>query len=282
MPLKRRSAGTSSLTFQIGEVYGRLGLWMDGQPWYRDEVICEAVRNMCPEQFARALELCCGSGRLLEYLAAFYPQSKFTGIDVSERMVELAIANNRKPHNVEVLLGDWINPVCHSKFDVIIVKNSLHLIGDVVGNLRSLHDVAHAKSAFIAVETISPNARANKFVRELFSAADPNHLKRHFFTKATLLNYLRSAKWRVNRVEVLEQFVDVPEWLSIKTQSLHCRMNTEAIFLRVLRNWRRSQKSRRGVAGSMQMEFCEGCIPKRMLRLQMIVRCERGVATCGS
>lgn len=260
---------------EVGRRYDKLATWMSTAPWYRDERINEEVTSLIPEGAERGLELCCGAGRLLASLARNRPQIKFVGVDISRRMVELARRETHDLHNVAVIHGDWLEPVLHQarpQYDFVVIKNALHLLPTVAVRLRELKEVMSPNACLIIVETVSPNDRANRFVRKLFTCVDAQHLKRHFFTSHTLKKTLRVASWHsASKAERVRQYIDVHDWLEHKCQDEDTSRRAE----QVLRMCEPAVRKR--------MEFApyDLGVPKRMLRLQMIVPCWRSVQTDG-
>ena len=70
--------------------YSKLADWIDTRPWYHDDHVVKAVTSRVPVQSTRILELCCGSGLLLEALGSKLPCAEIVGVDISARMTKLA------------------------------------------------------------------------------------------------------------------------------------------------------------------------------------------------
>jgi hypothetical protein len=146
---------------------------------------------------------------------------------------------------------------------VVIVKNALHLFDDVSTKLKELKRVCHPWTTLIVVETVSPNAESNGFIKNLFSIVDSEHLKQVFFTSRSLAAALQEAGWmmRQSRPKYVRQHIDVERWLRQKcTDELAFvkarRLLTEMGNLRVRR--------------FLDLDTHPGNMPSRMLRLQYI------------
>jgi SAM-dependent methyltransferase len=122
----------------------------------------------------RVLEVGCGSGVFLR--AAADRGAAVTGIDSSERLVELARA--RAP-DVEVSVGDLqALPYADGSFDVVAGFNSFFFADDIVAALREAGRVARpggkvaiqvwGRHGTCALDAIKP------IVRPFFPSADPN------------------------------------------------------------------------------------------------------------
>src|SRR5438067_13730826 len=111
--------------------YSRMADWLEAKPWYQDNNIANIINSLMAAKPSRVLELCCGTGLLLEILSKISPRTEFIGIDISPRMVERARERLSDRNNVVVLRQDWIYELTSEwehAFDVIIVKNALHVL----------------------------------------------------------------------------------------------------------------------------------------------------------
>ncbi|OUM68632.1 hypothetical protein PIROE2DRAFT_3623 [Piromyces sp. E2] len=72
------------------------------------------------------LDIGCGTGNTIEMLLKDFPNANYTGIDLAEKMIE--VAKKKVQHdNVEFIVGDAENlPFEDNKYDVIICKESVH------------------------------------------------------------------------------------------------------------------------------------------------------------
>jgi ubiquinone/menaquinone biosynthesis C-methylase UbiE len=189
-----------SLQARLIQHYSRIADWLDSRAWYQDDSVLSTVKALMPIRPKRVLELCCGTGLLLDTLSQQYPQTEFVGVDVSPRMVELARQRTSKTKNVVIVNQDWLgNQDLRNQqaYDVIIVKNALHLLDDIEIRLAQLRSVSHRWTNLVVIETISPNKDANELIRRLFKVIDLEQLKRSFFTERTLTNVLESTGWFV-------------------------------------------------------------------------------------
>lgn len=78
------------------------------------------------QPFNDFLDIGCGTGNTIDMLSKDYPDAKFTGIDLAEKMIEVAKKKVQR-ENVEFLVGDAENlPFKDNSYDVIICKESIH------------------------------------------------------------------------------------------------------------------------------------------------------------
>lgn len=248
--------------------YSRVADWLGSRTWYRDEDVTRVVKFLIPGRPKRILELCCGTGMLLNELGEVYPDAEIVGIDISPTMVERAKERLHHLQNVQVLQGDWISILSTSlsdAFDVVIVKNALHLMDNLQVRLADLWRICSEWTVLIVVETVSPNVEANAFIRRLFNVIDVGHLKQNFFTEQSLVAALAESGWVIaqDRAWHVRQHIDTEDWLRQRCKD---QLVVEAArkLLSEVRNAR--------VRQSMDFHSELGKVPAQMLRLQYIAR----------
>lgn len=248
--------------------YSRIAGWLETKSWYRDNAVAASVRSLFPPSPPRVLELCCGTGLLLRALSRSLPDTEFVGVDISPGMVERARRHLSEHSNVLLLQQDWIYELpsgWERAYDVIVVKNALHVLDNVVTRLKDLRRVSHARTRLIVVETVSPNLEANKFIKRLFQVVDPQHLKQTFFTERILTSALREAGWPMAQTKPLyvRQHIDTQDWLGQKCPDPSALESA----LSLLRETRNPQ-----VRNALDFDVDIGALPPHMLRLQFIAQ----------
>jgi ubiquinone/menaquinone biosynthesis C-methylase UbiE len=264
----RRERPVRNLESRLVFHYSRIADWLGTRSWYQDDAVTEVVKFLISGHPVRVLELCCGTGILLEDLSKAFPKTEFVGVDISPKMVERAKDRLSSSKNVVVLQQDWIYNLSsewNGAFDVVIVKNALHLLDNIESKLRDLRRVSRDWTNLIIVETVSPNADANEFVKSLFEIVDVDQLKQSFFTERTLAAVLGEAGWFMaqNRPWHIKQHIDTEDWLRQKCPD-HSTLETAREFLAGVRNVR--------VRQAMDFFSQPGIVPAQMLRLQYIAR----------
>ncbi len=248
--------------------YSRLADWLETRSWYRDDNVLNVVCSLIPHRPSRVLELCCGAGLLLEGLSKRFPTTEFIGVDISPKMVQRARQRLAGSANALVLEQDWIYDLASEwdhAFDVVIVKNALHVLENVAVKLKDLRRVSREWTTLIVVETVSPNVDANDFIKRLFQIIDTEHLKQAFFTDRTLAALLKEAGWLVaqNKPNYVRQHIDTEDWLAQKC--------LDAVVLERARTLLSDTRNAR-VRNAMDFGMYPGIVPARMLRLQYIAR----------
>lgn len=85
-------------------------IWASTYDWLFPSVFYQALHQRLLEyiefpEFARVLDLGCGTGKLLDRLATHFPQLQGTGLDFSEKMLANARSRNRYPTRMTYVQG---------------------------------------------------------------------------------------------------------------------------------------------------------------------------------
>ncbi len=92
------------------------------------------------ENWHSVLDAGCGTGAVLELLSKKYPDKEYTGIDISEKMIEVASKKGLK--NARFVRGDCENlPFENESFDTVICSQSFHHYTDPQGFFNSVSRV---------------------------------------------------------------------------------------------------------------------------------------------
>jgi len=131
-----------------------------------------------------ALEIGCGNGYLLSLLRPEFPQIHFTGIDYTEKMVDLAKSRNLA--DVDVSRGDVTNlKFPNARFDVVISERVIINLLDRADQDRAFAEVARVLKPdgwFLCIEAFTtPLANINAARTELqMPEIRPPHHNRWF------------------------------------------------------------------------------------------------------
>ena len=92
------------------------------------------------EEFTDLLDCGCGTAPMLSLLKEKYPDKRYTGIDITPKMIEVAKSKNMP--GVELLVGDCENlPFKDNSFDVVICCQSFHHYPNVQDFFDSVYRV---------------------------------------------------------------------------------------------------------------------------------------------
>jgi 2-polyprenyl-3-methyl-5-hydroxy-6-metoxy-1,4-benzoquinol methylase len=118
------------------------------------------------EQGIRVLDLGCGRGRILHRLATLYPNSRFTGIDLSEEAIAYARAQAAGLDNVEYLvrdLSDFNETAEPEAFDFITTFDAIHDQAKPLNVLKGIHRALRADGTYL-MQDISGTGHVHKDV----------------------------------------------------------------------------------------------------------------------
>jgi 2-polyprenyl-3-methyl-5-hydroxy-6-metoxy-1,4-benzoquinol methylase len=92
----------------------------------------------------RVLDLGCGSGRIINQLATLYPNSHFTGMDLSKEAIERAQGEARQKslHNTEFIirdLSDFHESAQPEAYDFITTFDAIHDQAEPLNVLKGIH-----------------------------------------------------------------------------------------------------------------------------------------------
>ena len=115
-----------------------------------------ALGRAVPATAARVLDVCTGTGDVAFFLARRLPAARVTGIDFSERMLELGRRKARRRRlegRVELVLGDALRlPFADRSFDAVTVAFGLRNLTDRRLGLREMARVLRPGGRLLVLE----------------------------------------------------------------------------------------------------------------------------------
>lgn len=108
----------------------------------------QILKEIEKEPFTDLLDAGCGPAPMISLLSQKYPDKHYTGIDLTEKMIEVAKA--KKLPNAEFVVGDCENlPFKDNSFDVVICSMSAHHYPEVQKFYHSVFRVLRPGGRFI-------------------------------------------------------------------------------------------------------------------------------------
>ena len=99
------------------------------------------------------LDLCCGTGDIAREVLRQYPSSKVTGLDFSEKMLNIAKSKNTIEINVQYLPGDAMNiPFQDSMFDAVTIGYGMRNVQNISQFLREILRVLKPEGVLISLD----------------------------------------------------------------------------------------------------------------------------------
>ena len=101
-----------------------------------------AIRNLGIQSGAKILDVCTGSGDTAIMMAQAYPDARVTGVDVSEKMLEIARTRASGIPNVEFRLANAMHlPFENGSFDRVLISFGLRNLDDLRAGLAEMKRV---------------------------------------------------------------------------------------------------------------------------------------------
>lgn len=110
----------------------------------------ESVKNLDISPHANVIDLCCGTGDLAKMIKKLQPDACVTGIDFSERMLEIA---KQKPSGVKFLQGDVTNlPYEDNSFDIVTMGFGLRNIQNAEKAVSEIYRILKPCGQFLHLD----------------------------------------------------------------------------------------------------------------------------------
>ncbi len=118
------------------------------------------------EPFNDLLDAGCGTAPMLSLLCKQFPEAKFTGIDLTTKMIEVAKAKNLP--NATFVCGDCENlPFAENSFDVIICSQSFHHYPNPLNFFKSVQKCLRPGGRLILRDMNMENSLLHWFVNNI-------------------------------------------------------------------------------------------------------------------
>ncbi|KAG4082942.1 methylase [Neocallimastix lanati (nom. inval.)] len=114
-------------------------------------------------EFETLLDAGCGTAPMISLLKEKFPDKKYTGIDISPKMIEKA--NSKNLTNTEFIVGDCENlPFDENSFDIVITSQSFHHYPNPQDYFNSVYKVLKPGGKFILRDNT-----CNKYILQVFN-----------------------------------------------------------------------------------------------------------------
>ena len=99
------------------------------------------------------LDLCCGTGDIAREVLCQYPSSKVTGLDFSEKMLNIAESKNTSEITVKYVPGDAMNiPFQDAVFDAVTIGYGMRNVQDISQFLREILRVLKPEGVLVSLD----------------------------------------------------------------------------------------------------------------------------------
>ncbi len=99
------------------------------------------------------LDLCCGTGDIAREVLRQYPSSKVTGLDFSEKMLNVAKSKNTNDFTVKYMSGDAMNiPFHDEEFNAITIGYGMRNVQDISQFLEEILRVLKPEGVLVSLD----------------------------------------------------------------------------------------------------------------------------------
>lgn len=147
-----------------------------------------SIKNLSIKPRDKILDLCCGTGDLAIQMKKQQPEAEITGVDFSEKMLEIAMKKSRN-ENIAFINADCTRlPFADNSFDVITMGFGLRNISDTNKALSEAYRVLKYGGQFLHIDFGRKN-----FFSKIFDKITPVLVK-IFYGNNFPYNYLIKSK----------------------------------------------------------------------------------------
>lgn len=126
----------------------------------------DVLAELEKEEFTSLLDCGCGTAPMLTLLKEKYPDKRYTGIDLTPKMIEVARSKNMP--DVELVVGDCENlPFDEGSFDVVICCQSFHHYPNVQDFFDSVYRVLRPGGRLILRDMTANSSAARWFMNKI-------------------------------------------------------------------------------------------------------------------
>jgi len=133
-----------------------------------------AIKDLKIKDNSKILDLACGTGDITKIVSKYYPKTDITGLDISDKMLD--IAKKKNPDN-KFVLGDILNlPFKDNKFNYITIFFGLRNVENRTNAINEIYRVLKKDGLFLHLDFGEDN-----FLSKIFDFLTPLIAK--FFRK---------------------------------------------------------------------------------------------------
>ena len=126
----------------------------------------DILKEIEKEPFETLLDAGCGPAPMITLLSEKYPDKKYTGLDLTEAMIDVAKSKNIQ--NAQFIVGDCENlPFDNESFDVIICSMSAHHYPEVQNFYNSAYRCLRKNGRLILRDMTSSNKAVRFFAEHI-------------------------------------------------------------------------------------------------------------------
>ncbi len=142
----------------------------------------EVIRRSPISDGDLVLDICTGSGDMAILTAQMFPHSHVIGVDVAEKMLEIAREKTKSQSNIEFRLGDAMAlPYEDHMFDVSMMSYGLRNLTDFRRGIMEMKRITKTDGHIIIVDLGKPEGFFNTMIYNIYFENIMPFLGRHVF-----------------------------------------------------------------------------------------------------
>lgn len=121
------------------------------------------------EKYDNILELGAGTGLLSKKIYHYYPNAKYTLVDISEEMLEIAKSRFKSLDNFEFVVGDYSVNLPNKKYDLIVSALSIHHLENKTKLYKDIYKKLKTNGSYLNIDQYdSESKKVSKKYNELW------------------------------------------------------------------------------------------------------------------
>ena len=121
--------------------------------------------NKLSDSHVKILDLCCGTGDIINLIRKKYPNSEITGIDFSENMLDIAKSKFKDINFIKQDISKDKLPFSDNSFDLCTISFGLRNVENMTSVLKEIYRVLEPNGTFFNLDLGKPNKFWNIFLK---------------------------------------------------------------------------------------------------------------------
>lgn len=164
------------------------------------------LKNIKFNKGIAVLDIGCGSGNTLEILKN--KAKSIIGVDASKEMIDICKEKFSKNKNIKLVCSDFTDIKINEKFDVIVLRMTLHHIKNVEAVLKEAKSLLKSKGRIIVIDKyIQKNMRFFSMVNDIYKFLRFGYkdIINHHYKTEEYMNNLFQKYLRVTKKQIIER-----------------------------------------------------------------------------
>ena len=203
----------------------RYDLMNDIMTFYSHRKTREFMRMLVNAKTSKnVLDLATGTGDNIIYLKKQLPTAKYTGIDLSSKMLRIAfqkLSNKNLLEKVKLKKGNIYSiPYKDASFDLCCISYGIRNISNIEKGFEEIYRVTKPGGVFLIVEATNPSNNLFKTINNYYFSLIVPQIARIFSSDAEAYNYLAQSIKSFPSAKLIQKKLQKTNWNHIEYFSL--------------------------------------------------------------